>query len=619
MPFTRIKIISALLFVVFALYMFLFFRTYIIEKQHESLESNIINTQQYIKKSIDFVISEKKQFYIQSSRIIFNDKNVLRTLKNKDRNNFYKTIMPYYDQLKLRDENFWGLHIIFPDNLSFIRVHKPHVPDDLITKGKKPLIDHVNETFHSVTSFGAGKFGYFLRVVTPIFSLDKHYLGAAEFSINVDSLTQHIKKQFGYEALFLINNIQNKKFLSELAKTKNNLAIFKSTNTQLFSYFDPTNRLHSHGKTVHEHFDYQGKSYSTFSINLSNTATLVVAFDISAIINSQLQFHKYITTLIIFVILIFLIIWFFATLLYIKHEKQIANELQRSHDIMSDNVIYSYTDLKGKIIDVSDAFCNISGYTRKELIGSNHNILSHPDTTDTTYNDLWHTIKNNKIWKGEVKNLRPDGSYYWVESTISPRYDSNNNKLGYMSIQTNISDKKIIETNSITDGLCNVYNRRYFDEIFPKLINIAKRNNEKLCLLILDVDYFKQYNDLYGHQMGDNVLKLIASTLKKSLKRPDDYCFRLGGEEFGMIFKANDSDRSLNFTNKLKENIKALKIIHSGSDISNYITVSIGMVCKPAIDIHNADEIYKETDDLLYQAKNSGRNRVKSNLIFPLQ
>ena len=614
MSFTRIKILSSLFFIAFALFMFLFFRTYIIEQQHETIDSNITNTQQYIKKSIDYLVNEKKQKYIKTSNIIFSDQKILTALANKNRTAFYKQAKPYYDRAKLRDNEFWGLHIIMADNMSFIRVHNPHVADKFIKKGSKPLIDQVNETHKTVTSFDAGKFGYFLRVVTPVFSADKKYLAAAEFSINVDSLTQYIKTQYGYESLFLVDNIKNKKFLNDLAKNQNGLTIFKTTNEDLFNHFRTVEELHSHDETLHNHLSYRDTFFSTAKVKLSNTASLVVAFDITDIIKNQIIFNENITTLIIFVIIIFFIIWLFATIFYIKNQKQIANELQKSHDILSENVIYAYTDLKGKIIDVSDAFCNISGYTRKEIIGSSHNILRHPDTKDRLYQDLWQSIKNNKTWKGELKNLRSDGSYYWVESTVSPRFDSNNNKTGYMSIQTNISDKKIVEINAITDSLCNVYNRRYFDEIFPNLINIAKRNDEKICLVIIDVDYFKQYNDIYGHQMGDDVLKLIASALRKSLKRPDDYCFRLGGEEFGMVFKAREKDMSLSFAAKIKESIEALSIIHSGSDISNYITASFGLVCKQAKDIVSADETYKEADDLLYQAKKLGRNRVESNV-----
>ncbi|RXJ85547.1 GGDEF domain-containing response regulator [Arcobacter cloacae] len=168
----------------------------------------------------------------------------------------------------------------------------------------------------------------------------------------------------------------------------------------------------------------------------------------------------------------------------------------------------------------------------------------------------------------------------------------------------------MIEKISITDGLTNVYNRRHFNDIFPKIINSAKRNDELICFLLIDIDHFKQYNDNYGHQMGDEVLIKFADCLKSSLKRADDMCFRLGGEEFGIIYKSEDKQKALEFANILKNSIENLKIEHKYNSSSKYVTASLGLICRHARDIKNIDEIYKQTDDLLYEAKKSGRNIV---------
>jgi diguanylate cyclase (GGDEF)-like protein/PAS domain S-box-containing protein len=619
MIFTRINIISFLFFIIFSLFMLIVFRNYILDKQHSVIDANIINTQQYIKKSIEYLINEKKQDYFTLSATIFSDKKVIKALEQKDRNNFYKHVKRYFERAKKRDVKFWGLHIILANNMSFIRVHKPEVTDKLILKGNKPLVDRVNDTRQTVTSFDAGKFGYFLRVVTPIFSSDNKYLGAAEFSVSIDSLTEYIKNNFAYESMFLIKNTQNKSYLNDLAKTPSGLVIFKSTDDNFFknNRFDIHNSHYPHDLHtvfIGENTKEKGSFYSTAQINLSQTATLAIAFEVTNIINEQRTFDKNVTTLISFVIFIFSIIWFFTTKLYLKDRKQVASQLQKVHGIISENVIFSNTDLDGVITEVSDAFCHVSGYSRKQLIGSSHSKVRHPETENAICEELWRTIKADKIWKGELQNLKPNGESYWVAITISPKCDKNNNKIGYMSIKQNITDRKIIEAISITDGLCEIYNRRYFDTIFPKIINAAKRKNELVCLIIMDVDYFKQYNDTYGHQMGDDVLKSIAKSLKESFIRADDYCFRLGGEEFGIIFKVENKQLALDFANTIRTSIENLKISHNSSDVSKYITASFGVMCKHAIDIKDADEIYKNADDLLYKAKGSGRNKVEINI-----
>ena len=168
----------------------------------------------------------------------------------------------------------------------------------------------------------------------------------------------------------------------------------------------------------------------------------------------------------------------------------------------------------------------------------------------------------------------------------------------------------LVEEMSNTDGLTGIYNRRYFDEHLPKVINSAKRKNELVNFIMMDIDHFKQYNDTYGHQMGDDVLVEIAKILKDSLHRADDYCFRLGGEEFGVIFKADTKEQSIEFANTLKKNIENLHITHSGNTASPYVTASFGLICQKANDIAGINEIYRQADDLLYTSKELGRNKV---------
>lgn len=291
--------------------------------------------------------------------------------------------------------------------------------------------------------------------------------------------------------------------------------------------------------------------------------------------------------------------------------KQIQ-EIKIFNHLIDKNIITSTTNNKGRIVSVSEAFCEISGYTKEELLGKNHNILKHPDMPDSIYKELRETISSGKIWKGEIKNLKKNGDYYWVKAIIEPNFSKEGKIVGYSAIRYDITDKKLIEILSITDGLTNIYNRRYFDEIFPKIINSAKRKNELVSFLFMDIDHFKQYNDNYGHQKGDEVLIEFAKCLKDSLHRSSDVAFRLGGEEFGILYNADTKEKAIKFANNIKNNIENLKIIHQFNSASSYITASMGLICKSAHDII-VDEVYKEADNLLYEAKRSGRNQIKVN------
>lgn len=186
------------------------------------------------------------------------------------------------------------------------------------------------------------------------------------------------------------------------------------------------------------------------------------------------------------------------------------------------------------------------------------------------------------------------------------------------------SDKKLIETRarekdyieslhllSITDTLTDLYNRRYFNEMAPKLISLSKREKHALIFFILDIDYFKQYNDTYGHIKGDEALQKISKALKDHIQRGDDFIFRLGGEEFAGIVLSEDIEECHIWIKSICKIIEDLKIEHSSSTISPYITVSVGVTTVYPDDGLNIEQIYALADKALYAAKEDGRNHTK--------
>ena len=287
-----------------------------------------------------------------------------------------------------------------------------------------------------------------------------------------------------------------------------------------------------------------------------------------------------------------------------KTEKKLQDHIK----IINENIIISSTDKNGFITDVSEAFCNISGFSKDELIGNTHRLIRHPDTPNEFYENMWKELLDGQVWEGEIKNISKNNKDYWVYAIIKPIF-KNHQIIGYTAIKTNITNTKYIEHLSITDELTQLYNRRFFNIKIEQEINRAKRENNYFSFLIIDVDYFKQYNDTYGHQKGDLALEKVANVLKNKSNRASDFVFRLGGEEFAIITTL-DKQKAIEFANMIKNAIENLQIIHESSSISNYLTISIGLVCQKADEILNSDFIYKEADDNLYEAKRLGRNRV---------
>ncbi len=162
---------------------------------------------------------------------------------------------------------------------------------------------------------------------------------------------------------------------------------------------------------------------------------------------------------------------------------------------------------------------------------------------------------------------------------------------------------------AVTDPLTGLFNRRKLDEVFPLEIRRLRRSGHYLVFSIMDIDYFKQYNDCYGHQMGDDALVRVGALLRERCNRSTDYIFRLGGEEFGILFVAHDVDRVMTFIDDLRAAIEGLGIPHRGNRVADSLTVSFGLVVsnQPT----SIDAMYKSADRALYRAKEGGRNRTE--------
>jgi len=168
---------------------------------------------------------------------------------------------------------------------------------------------------------------------------------------------------------------------------------------------------------------------------------------------------------------------------------------------------------------------------------------------------------------------------------------------------------KKLENVSYTDSLTSLHNRRYFNMVYERELKRAKRTHSYITFMMLDIDFFKQYNDTYGHIEGDFALKSVAKVLKDTLKRPSDFVFRLGGEEFGVVVTQTDESSSAKLARDICDAIKAREIKHESSSVHEYLTMSIGVVCCIADDALDENILISRADEMLYRAKETGRDR----------
>lgn len=185
-------------------------------------------------------------------------------------------------------------------------------------------------------------------------------------------------------------------------------------------------------------------------------------------------------------------------------------------------------------------------------------------------------------------------------------------ELEKLTIKLQNANRKLNKLASI-DGLTGLSNRRYFDKSLEKETARMAREDKKLGILMIDIDNFKDYNDLYGHQAGDDCLKKVASTISKTVYRPGDLAARYGGEEFVVILPDTDREGLEEVAERIRKSIENLGIEHNDSPVTDHVTVSIGAAVSKVKNKEDGEAIVKSADNALYQAKAAGKNQTVIN------
>ena len=168
--------------------------------------------------------------------------------------------------------------------------------------------------------------------------------------------------------------------------------------------------------------------------------------------------------------------------------------------------------------------------------------------------------------------------------------------------------KTVFEDMAKTDGLTGIFNRRYLEDTLSRMIRSFSRSNSTMSVLMVDVDFFKKYNDTYGHHMGDICLKMIAEILIKSAAREDDFAARYGGEEFVVVLPFTDEKGADIVANRILENVRLRLLPHESSEIAKIVTVSVGGTSSTVKYTDSATDYTRRADQALYMSKHNGRN-----------
>jgi diguanylate cyclase (GGDEF)-like protein/PAS domain S-box-containing protein len=270
---------------------------------------------------------------------------------------------------------------------------------------------------------------------------------------------------------------------------------------------------------------------------------------------------------------------------------------------------------------VSPAVTEMLGWLPEELTGEDYTQIVHPEDVGLIGRHLSDLLAGEEPTIIQYRGRNKMGSYQWLEANIRLVHDDAGKAEGYVYTVRDISSRKaaeaereqafeMVERRATEDGLTGVANRYLLDKTLDAEWNRAMVEGTSISLLLIDVDHFKAYNDIYGHVAGDECLRRIAHTVQACIHRSNDLLARYGGEEFVVILPETTSEGAKRLCEQVRSAVEACAMPHGGN-LYEVVTVSIGCATEIPMPTMRGESLLRAADIALYQAKSAGRNQMR--------
>jgi diguanylate cyclase (GGDEF)-like protein/PAS domain S-box-containing protein len=267
-----------------------------------------------------------------------------------------------------------------------------------------------------------------------------------------------------------------------------------------------------------------------------------------------------------------------------------------------------------RVLSTNPGFVRITGREPASVLGEVPPLF---DDDAEALKQVRTRLQADAHWDGTLWARRGTGDRFPLDASIDRVQDAQGRVRNYVMVFRDVTEQKLLEDRlrelSATDGLTLLANRRSFDEQLERQWHQATRHGEPVSLVMIDIDHFKSYNDLYGHGAGDKCLQQVATALAAGVRREGALVARYGGEEFAVILPRTDAATAQEIAEGLRRRVEALGIAHSGAPTSSRITISVGISTRTPPQTHDFEDLMQSADDALYKAKEGGRNGVVSS------
>lgn len=537
----------------------------------------------------------------------------------------YRHLHHRFEELKSR-LSVRHLNFVLPDNTMLIRFHTPHMYGDDVTL-YRPSILYVNSEKKPFFGIELGKSILAYRYIFPVFGKDNRYLGCVELSRAFETIRRKLHQiDTDADYILLINKSElDRKVVEEYRGWYKQFAnleewFVESTEERLVDapkpirgeYMDVLLAVNlkpvlNTKEDITLYKKHRDRYYKITAIKFSNLyedkvsivlLRVVWSEDIGSVIDTVFRFK------IVYLILVGLISLGFFVYLERNYTIRLKNrELEIITSTMGSGL--TILDDEGNVRFINDTALEIIKYPREEVLGGSLHDLIHHHTGPKDTCPIILSIKYKKEYSGDDSFMAKDGRMIDVHVKLKPLM-VDGNYIGSILVFDDITERKQMEKRlfklATQDPLTGLYNRRYAVEAMNNFKNQSDRYGYPLSVMMLDIDNFKKINDTFGHDIGDEVLKALAKTIKENI-RVSDIPSRWGGEEFLIVLPNTDLNGAVNLAERIRESVSQTKV----GPVSKF-TVSIGVAQYQFGETLNALVI--KADRGLYEAKMSGKNRV---------